>query len=130
MFIRVFEHSRVVSSTRKSARTLNYVHCSKIFLPAIVSQLDKCLKFKSIQGEGGGDDKSDCIILKITPRNVMNFRHLSSCGSVEAIISRSKTILNRRNHCLSQLFQGVFRASKVLGQNWNPLAKKWLQLSL
>ena len=49
---------------------------------SIVSQLDKCLKFKSPQG-----DKSDSILYKITPRNAtlykitprnaINFGHLS-----------------------------------------------------
>ena len=43
----------------------------------IVSQLDKCLKFKSVRGE-----KSDCSLYKIAPRNVINFRHLSSCGTI------------------------------------------------
>ena len=39
-------------------------------VPSIVSQLDKCLKFKSVRG-----DENDCILYKITPRNAMNFRH-------------------------------------------------------
>ena len=43
----------------------------------IVSQLDKCLIFKSFQG-----DKNDCIPYKITPRNAVNFRHLSSCDTI------------------------------------------------
>ena len=43
----------------------------------IVSQLDKCVKFKSIQG-----DKNDCILHKIIPRNFMNFRHLFSCDTL------------------------------------------------
>ena len=47
----------------------------KIYV-TIVSQLSKCLKFKSIRG-----DKNDCILHKITPRNVTNFRHLLSCDT-------------------------------------------------
>ena len=43
----------------------------------IVSQLDKCLKFKSIRG-----DKNDYTLHKITPRNAINFRYLSSCGTI------------------------------------------------
>ena len=43
----------------------------------IVSQLNKCLKFKSIQGH-----KDHCTLYKITPQNAMNFRNLSSCGTV------------------------------------------------
>ena len=43
----------------------------------IVPQLDKCLKFKPIQG-----DENDCTFHKITPRNALNFRHLSSCGTI------------------------------------------------
>ena len=43
---------------------------------AIVSQLGKCLKFKSIRG-----DKNDCTLYQITPRNAINFGHLSSCGA-------------------------------------------------
>ena len=42
-----------------------------------MSQLSKCLKFKSIRG-----DKNDCILYKITPRNVTNFRHLLSCDTI------------------------------------------------
>ena len=42
-----------------------------------MSQLSKCLKFKSIQG-----DENDCILYKITPRNVTNFRHLLSCDTI------------------------------------------------
>ena len=42
-----------------------------------VSQLDKCLKFKSVQGDG-----NDCTLCKITPRNVVKFRHLSSCDTI------------------------------------------------
>ena len=47
---------------------------------SIVSQLNKCLKFKSVQG-----DKDHCTLEKITPppknKNAMNFRNLSSCGT-------------------------------------------------
>ena len=42
----------------------------------IVSQMSKCLKFKSIR-----EDKNHCILCKITPRNVTNFRHLLSCDT-------------------------------------------------
>ena len=41
-----------------------------------MSQLDKCLKFKSIRKE-----KNDCTIYKITSRSTINFTHLSSCGT-------------------------------------------------
>ena len=34
---------------------------------SVVSQLNKCLKFKSIQG-----DKDHCTLWKITPQNAMN----------------------------------------------------------
>ena len=44
---------------------------------SIVSQLNKCLKFKSIQG-----DNDHCTLEKITPQNAMNFRNLSSCGTI------------------------------------------------
>ena len=46
----------------------------------IVSQLSKCLKFKSIRG-----DKNDCILYKISPKNVTNFRHLLSCDTIDKI---------------------------------------------
>ena len=46
-------------------------------MKAIVSQLSKYLKFKSIRG-----DKNDCILYKITPRNVTNFRHLLNCDTI------------------------------------------------
>ena len=42
-----------------------------------MSQLSKCLKFKSVRG-----DKNDCILYKVTPRNVTNFRHLLSCDTI------------------------------------------------
>ena len=42
-----------------------------------MSQLDKCLKFKSIRG-----DKNDCTLYKITLRNAINSRHLSSGGTI------------------------------------------------
>ena len=44
---------------------------------SIVSQLDKCLKFKSTQG-----DENDCTLYKITSRKALNFRDLSSCGTI------------------------------------------------
>ena len=40
-----------------------------------MSQLDKCLKFKSIQGD-------DYTTYKITPQNAIAVRHLSSCGTI------------------------------------------------
>ena len=43
-----------------------------------MSQLDKRLKFKSIQG-----DKNDCTLYKINPRNAINFRRLSTCGTID-----------------------------------------------
>ena len=46
----------------KAADRANLLHST------IVSQLSKCLKFKSIRG-----DKNDCILYKLTPRNVTNF---------------------------------------------------------
>ena len=46
-------------------------------IESMVSQLSECLKFKSIRG-----DKNDCILYKITPRNVTNFRHLLSCDTI------------------------------------------------
>ena len=46
-----------------------------------MSQMDKCLKFKVILW-----DKSDCILYKIIPQNAMNFRHLSSCGTIEGML--------------------------------------------
>ena len=46
---------------------------------AIVSQLDKCLKFKSIPG------KNDCNLYKITPRNAIKFRHLFSCRTIQSL---------------------------------------------
>ena len=45
----------------------------------VVSQLDKCLKFKSVQG-----DKSDLFLYKITSQNAVKFRHLLSGGSTAA----------------------------------------------
>ena len=50
-----------------------------------MSQLRKCLKFRSIRG-----DKNDCILYKITPRNVTNFRHLLSCDTIESMKKRTK----------------------------------------
>ena len=47
---------------------------------SIVSQLDKCLKFRSVRR----GDENDCTSYKITPRNAINFRHLSSCGTIDA----------------------------------------------
>ena len=44
----------------------------------IVSQLSKYLKLKSVRG-----DKNDCILYKITPRNVTNFRHLLSYNTID-----------------------------------------------
>ena len=44
---------------------------------SFVSQLNKCLKFKAIQG-----DKDHCTLQKITPQNAMSFRNLSSCGTI------------------------------------------------
>ena len=45
---------------------------------SMVSQLNKCPKVKSIQG-----DKDHCTLEKITPPpNAMNFRNLSSCGTI------------------------------------------------
>ena len=41
-----------------------------------VSQLDKCLKFKSVR-----EEKNDCTLCKITTRSTINFTHLSSCGT-------------------------------------------------
>ena len=38
----------------------------ELLFASIVSQLDKCLKSKSIQG-----DKNDCTLYKITPRNAV-----------------------------------------------------------
>ena len=55
---------------------------------SIVSQLSKCLKFKSIRG-----DKNDCILYKITPRNVTNFRHLLSCDTIDIWNFNSCTLL-------------------------------------
>ena len=49
-------------------------------LSTTVSQLDKCLKFKSIQG-----DRNDCTLDKITPLDAVNFRHLSSCDTAENV---------------------------------------------
>ena len=43
---------------------------------SIVSQLDKCLKFKSVRG-----DKNDSTLHKITIRNAINFRYLFSYGT-------------------------------------------------
>ena len=43
----------------------------------VVSQLDKCLKFKSILGT-----KMTVPYTKSTPRNAINFRNLSSCGTI------------------------------------------------
>ena len=49
-----------------------------------MSELDKCLKFKSIGG--GGGDNNDCILCKITPpRNAINFRHLFNCDTIVSI---------------------------------------------
>ena len=50
------------------------------FEMSIVSQLSKCLKSKSIWG-----DKNDCILYKITPRNLTNFGHLLSCDTIGAV---------------------------------------------
>ena len=44
---------------------------------SIVSQLDKCLNFKSVRG-----DKNECTLYKMTPRNAISFKHLSSCGTI------------------------------------------------
>ena len=44
----------------------------------ILSQLDKCLKFKSVRGRG----QNDCTLYKMTPENFINFRHLCSCDTV------------------------------------------------
>ena len=44
---------------------------------SIVSQLDKCLKFKTIRR-----DENDCTFHKIIPRNALNCRDLSSCGTI------------------------------------------------
>ena len=41
-----------------------------------VSQLDKCLKFKSIR-----EEKNDCTLYKIATRSTINVTHLSSCGT-------------------------------------------------
>ena len=42
-----------------------------------MSQLDKCLKFKSVRGH-----KNYCTLHKITPRDVTYFKHSSSCGTI------------------------------------------------
>ena len=55
-------------------------------------QLDKCLKFKSVQG-----NKADCTLYKITPQDAQNFRHLSSCGT----IARTSKQFNVDFHCRS-----------------------------
>ena len=31
----------------------------------------------------GGGDENDCTSYKITPQNAINFRHLSSCGTID-----------------------------------------------
>ena len=53
----------------------------------IVSKVDKRLKFKSIHG-----DKNDCTLYKITPRNAINFIHLSSCGTI--VLKICENVLN------------------------------------
>ena len=58
----------------------------KLKAVTMVSQLSKCLKFKFIRG-----DKNDCILYKITPRNVTNFRHLLSCDTIEEICKLCKS---------------------------------------
>ena len=48
----------------------------------IVSQLDKCLKFKSIQG-----DENNCALFRKKTRNAFSFRHLSRCGIIVDILT-------------------------------------------
>ena len=45
------------------------LNVSEFRLVATVSQLDKCLKFRSVRG---GGDKNDCILYQITPQSEMN----------------------------------------------------------
>ena len=40
-------------------------------------------KIQICWGGGGGGDKNDCLLYKITPKNAMNFLHLFSCDTVE-----------------------------------------------
>ena len=41
-------------------------------------------QMSKIQFYLGGGDENDCISYKINPQNVINFRHLSSCGIIDA----------------------------------------------
>ena len=53
----------------------------RVKMLVIVSQLDKFLTFNSIRG-----DKNDCTLYKITlPRSAINFRHLTSCVTIEKL---------------------------------------------
>ena len=40
-------------------------------------------------GGGGEGDKNDCTLCKMTPRNVVNFRHLFSCDTVESRLTHT-----------------------------------------
>ena len=48
-----------------------------------MSQLDKCLKFKSIRG-----DKNDYTLHKVTPHNATNFRNLFSCDTIVSDLTK------------------------------------------
>ena len=72
---------------RRYLKKFSFISSIALFnVYSIVSQLDKCLKFKSTQG-----DKNDCTLYKIIPRKALNFRHLSSCGTIYVYINTSFT---------------------------------------
>ena len=73
--MKIFEMIRRFFLNWGRSSTYNHEKCD--ILCKLVSQLDKCPKFMSIQG-----DKNDCTLYKMTPRNPVNFRHLSGCDTI------------------------------------------------
>ena len=65
---------------------------------SIVPQLDTCIKLKPIQR------KKDCTLFKITPRNAISFRHVSSWGTIENHL----TLLKERHILDEDRVHGIF----------------------
>ena len=96
---------------RKQSEKLNFwtliVEMKNFIVSFIVSQLDKCLKFKSIRG-----DKNDRTLYKITPRNAINYSHLSSCCTIVFVLNTFNSIPKMLTFDLSWL-QIYLRPGKV-----------------